>query len=304
MLQAFGLGVGAAGLGAFAAEIGTGDFDSAAHLEEAGAHAAADALFEGILARGGDELAVGEAGGLAFGRGIVEVVGGDDGGALFVVARVEHDADDVADPIGWFAGAEVVEDEDFDGANRIENRHFGGFAGRVVAGLDFFEEFAIVAEEAGVAAADQFFDGGYGEVSFAYAGGTHEEETFVGAGGKITRKSFGPIFGELEGLGVVGGPGFAVGEIGDVAFEVAMFIALGNVGARENAVGAVFHAAVAGDGEFTSAVGAGNQFVSGAAAELAIFEGHEFGSISKDRIRGRGGDGKRRCGRFVNRATE
>ena len=56
-------GVGAAGLGAFAAEIGGGDFDGAAHFEEAGTHAAADALFEGIFAHGGDELAVGAAGG-------------------------------------------------------------------------------------------------------------------------------------------------------------------------------------------------------------------------------------------------
>src|SRR5580704_14106298 len=99
------LGVGAAGLSALAAEIGGADFDGAAHFEEAGAHAAADALFEGIFARGGDEFAVGEAGGFAVRSRIVEIVGGDDGGALFVIAGVEDDADYVADPIGGFAGA-------------------------------------------------------------------------------------------------------------------------------------------------------------------------------------------------------
>ena len=70
------------------------------------------------------------------------------------------------------------------------------------------------------------------------------------------------------------GPGFAVDEIGDVTFEVAVFVALGDAGALENASGAVFHTAIAGDGEFTGAVWAGNELPSGAAAELAIFQGH------------------------------
>src|SRR5579862_2439429 len=114
--RAMRLSVSAASLGAFAAEIGGADLDGAAHFEEAGAHAAADALFEGVFARRGYEFAIGEARGFALGCGIVEVIGGDDGGALFVVAGVEDDADDVADPVGGFAGAEVVEDEDFYGS--------------------------------------------------------------------------------------------------------------------------------------------------------------------------------------------
>jgi hypothetical protein len=281
------LGVGAAGLGAFASKIGGADLDGAAHFEEARAHAAADALLEGIFARGGDELAVGETGGFTVGRGIVEIVGGDDGRAFFVVARVENDADNVADPVGGFAGAEVVEDEDFDGANRVEDGHLGGFAGGIVAGLDFFEEFAVVAEKAAVAADDELFDGGDGEMRFAYARGAHEEETFVGAAGKIARESFGVALGELERLRVLRGPGFAVGEIGDVAFEVAVFVAFGDAGALENASGAIFHAAIAGYGEFTGAVGTGNELPSGAAAELAIFEGHR-GRVERQDTRATG----------------
>ena len=83
------------------------------------------------------------------------------------------------------------------------------------------------------------------------------------------------------------GPGFAVDEIGDVTFEVAVLVSLGDVGSAQNAIGAIFHAAIAGDGEFTGAVGAGNELPSGAAAELAIFEGHRSCRSSKDRIRGR-----------------
>src|SRR5580704_2535650 len=74
-----------------------------------------------------------------------------------------------------------------------------------------------------------------------------------------------------------------------------MFVALGNVGAPQDEVGAVFHAAVAGDGEFTGAVGAGNEFVSGAAAELAIFEGHR-----ETEYEGAEETASERCGRFVN----
>ena len=48
------LSAGAAGLGAFAAEIGGDYFHSAAHFKEAGAHAAADSLVEGIFAGGHD----------------------------------------------------------------------------------------------------------------------------------------------------------------------------------------------------------------------------------------------------------
>jgi len=152
--RAVELGVGTAGLGAFAAKIGGAHFDGAAHFEESGTHAAADALFERVFTDGGNEPAPGAASGFAGGRGIVEVIRGDDGGALLVVTRVENDADDVADPVGGFAGAEIVEDEDFYGANRVEDRHFSGFAGRVVAGLDLFEEFAVIAEETGVTADD------------------------------------------------------------------------------------------------------------------------------------------------------
>src|SRR5208282_1275961 len=93
-------GAGAAGLGAFAAEVGGEDFNGATHFEEARAHAGANALVEGIFAGGHDEFSAGEARGFAFGGGIVVIVCRNDGGAAFVVAGIEDDADDVTNPVG------------------------------------------------------------------------------------------------------------------------------------------------------------------------------------------------------------
>src|SRR5579872_3844543 len=127
---------------------------------------------------------------------------------------------------------------------------------------------------------------------FTYAGWAHEEEALVRSAGEITCEGFGVALGEFERLRVLRGPGLAVGEISNVAFEIAVFIALGNPCTLEDATGAIFHAAVAGDGEFTSAVGAGDEFPSGAAAELAIFEGHRVrveGQNTRARRRGQAG---------------
>lgn len=183
------LGAGAAGLGAFAAEVRCNDFDGAAHLEEARAHAATDSFFEGIFAGWHDEFSAGEASGFAFLSRIVVVVRCDDGGAALVIASVENDADDVADPIGRLAGTEIIEDENFDGTDGLENAHFRGFAGGIVAGLDFLQEFAVIAEEAGVTATNEIFQGGDGEMSLANSRRAHEEEAFFGSTRIIANES-------------------------------------------------------------------------------------------------------------------
>ena len=132
---------GAAGLGAFPAEVGGDDFDGAAHFEEAGAHAAADALVEGIFAGGHDEFSAGEAGSFAFSGGIVVGVEfrGDDCGAAFVVAGVQNDADDVADPHSeGLLAPRSSRSKKFFRPDGFEDAHFGGFAGGIVASLNFF----------------------------------------------------------------------------------------------------------------------------------------------------------------------
>src|SRR5277367_1041857 len=129
---------GAAGLGAFAAEIGGDDFYRAAHFEEAGAHAAANSLVERIFADWHNQFSA-KPRWFAFSGGIVVVIRRDDRRAAFVVPSVQDNADDVADPIGRFASAEIVKDENFYGANGFENAHFRGLACWVIAALDFFQ---------------------------------------------------------------------------------------------------------------------------------------------------------------------
>src|SRR5579862_4867913 len=74
--------------------------------------------------------------------------------------------------------------------------------------------------------------------------------------------------------------------VGAVAFEVAVFVAFGDVGAFDDALGAVLHAAVAGYRHFAGSVEARDEFPAGAFAVRAILEGHG------DSIRLRGWNGK------------
>ena len=98
---------------------------------------------------------------------------------------------------------------------------------------------------------------------------------------------------------------FPVGEIGLVAFEVAMFVAFGDACTVHGEGGAFAGAAVAGHGEFAGTVGAGNELPAGSVARLAIFERHR-----RKHTGVRGGrqavGGLERCGRkeTVRIATE
>jgi 4-amino-4-deoxy-L-arabinose transferase-like glycosyltransferase len=106
-----------------AAEIVAVHFYHDTHFREARAHAFADAVAEGFVAhRAACAIdAVGRAAG-----GKVGVVGGDDGGALVVVARVENEGDGVPHPVSGLGGAQLVEDEDFGVENGPEDFHLCG----------------------------------------------------------------------------------------------------------------------------------------------------------------------------------
>src|SRR5579859_484562 len=264
-------GAGAAGLGAFAAEIGGDDFHGAAHFEEAGTHAAAYSLFERIFTSGHDELSAGKACGFAFLSRIVVVVCGDDGGEAVVVACIQDDADDVADPVGGLAGSEIVKGENFDGADRFENSHFGGFAGGVVTGLDFLQKFTVIAEEAGVSAADQIFQRRDSEMGFADARGAHEKKALLSGARVITNKSLSQQLGFFQGVCLLG----RCTDVGAVAFKIAVLVALGNVGALDDALGTLLHAAIAGDGDSAcGSVGTRDELPTRASAKRAILESH------------------------------
>src|SRR5215472_9138624 len=149
------LGSGAAGLAGFAAKIRRVYFDRAAHLEQTRAHASANAIAEGIFLYG-DALAARQSGRGSRGIALVKIIGGQDGHAPLVVTRIQYKPNNVEYPRGWFAGAEIVEHQQFHRADRLENAHLRRLARRIVAGLNFLEQLAVIAEEPGMAPANQF----------------------------------------------------------------------------------------------------------------------------------------------------
>ncbi len=112
--------------------------------------------------------------------GGVGVVGGDDGGALVVVAGVEDVGDGIPDPVGGLGRAELVEDKDFGFEDGSEDLQLGGGDLGVVAVLDLLEEVAVVDEEAVCAAlGDQGPEDSDGEMGLAYADGAGDEQALA-----------------------------------------------------------------------------------------------------------------------------
>src|SRR5215472_3912422 len=145
------LSSGAAGLAGFAAKIRRVDFDRAAHLEQTRANASAEGIF-----LYGDALATRQSGRGSRGIALVKIIGGQDGHAPLVVTRIQYKPNNVEYPRGWFAGAEIVQHQQFHRADRLENAHLRRLARRIVAGLNFLEQLAVIAEEPGMAPANQF----------------------------------------------------------------------------------------------------------------------------------------------------
>src|SRR5579883_1956146 len=187
----------AAGLADFAAKVGGKHFNGAAHFVKPRTHACADTIRKSIFANG-DALAPRSLQRLRGAFRFIEIICREDGHAAFVVTPVEHQADDIEHPRGGLAGAEVVEHEDFRRSNRIENAHLRGFARRIVAGLNFLEQFAIVAEETVMTAPNQLLERSNGEMSLADAGRTHQQQPFFRGAGIIAHESLRQHFRVLK----------------------------------------------------------------------------------------------------------
>src|SRR5579863_8133147 len=132
---------------------------------------------------------------------------------------------------------------------------------------------------------------------FSHARWAHEQQAFFAGAGIFADESLRVHVRALERLRVLRGPDFAVGEISDVAFEVAMLVAFGDASAVHHEGSAFAGAAIAGDGKFSGSVGAGDQLPAGSLAELAILERHR----RNEHTGARGGQqelrGVERCGR-------
>src|SRR3989442_14186193 len=87
--------LGAPSVCLFAAKVGRGDFQRAAHLIQSRAHTGSDALLQGIFARRRNQFTVRKSRGFAFRHGVIEIVRRDNSGAVLVVSRVQDNSNDV-----------------------------------------------------------------------------------------------------------------------------------------------------------------------------------------------------------------
>src|SRR5262245_60733160 len=111
-------------------------------------------------------------------------------------------------------------------------------------------------------------------MSLANSGRAHQQEAFVIAGRIFVDESLSDNFRTFQRLRVLRRPDFSVGEIGDVAFKIAMFVALGDPGAIHASRCAFPVAAVARHGKFSRTTFARDELPARSLAELAIFERH------------------------------
>src|SRR5277367_5040702 len=82
---------------------------------------------------------------------------------------------------------------------------------------------------------------------FADARGSHQEQTLFGGARVIANESLGQQLGPFQGVGLLGGGAY----VRAVAFKIAVLIALGDVGALDDTLCAILHAAITSDGNFT-----------------------------------------------------
>ena len=112
--------------------------------------------------------------------GQIVKIGGNDGGAIVVVARIEDKADRVPDPFGWLDCSQFVECQHLGLEDRPQNFQFGGVHGIVVRVLDFLQQLAVIIKQAGNALADdQLLDHPDSEMRLAHANRPDQQQSSV-----------------------------------------------------------------------------------------------------------------------------
>src|SRR5207247_10263423 len=89
-------------------------------------------------------------------------------------------ADSIPNPLGRFYGAEFIENQDLGLEDRTQHLEFSRPYRFVIRILNFFEQLAIIIEEATDAFAENnFFNDSYGKVCFADPNRADEEQAAV-----------------------------------------------------------------------------------------------------------------------------
>src|SRR5262245_53665713 len=111
-------------------------------------------------------------------------------------------------------------------------------------------------------------------MSLANSGRAHQQKPFVIPGRIFVDESLPNQLRALQRLRVLRRPDFSVGQIGDVALKIAVFVAFGDARAIHAPGSAFTVAAVARHGKFPRTIFARDELPTSSLAELAIFEWH------------------------------
>ena len=86
----------------------------------------------------------------------IEIIRCQQRDALFVVSGIEDVPDGFQRPRRRLAGAEIVEEQNIGRQHGLEHAEFAGLAFRIVAALNFLEQFAVIVEKSRDARAKRF----------------------------------------------------------------------------------------------------------------------------------------------------
>jgi hypothetical protein len=109
--------------------------------------------------------------------GVVIEIGGNDGGAVVVVAGIQNQAHRVPDPFRRFDCAQFVEHQHFGVEHGPQNVEFGGIHRGVIGVLDFLKQFPIIVEQTrNTPGQDQVLDDPSRQVGLAHADLADDEQ--------------------------------------------------------------------------------------------------------------------------------
>ncbi len=154
----------------------------------------------------------------------IQIVGGQQCHALFVVTLVQDVAHGFERPVGGFARSDIVDQQDLGLQHRLEHAHFADRMIGIVAGLNLLQQFAVIVKARSRGRAASVPQCGYGQMRLARAARSHQQDSRFAAGGIVSRERFDDHARLRQPAVPGGGIGLALPKFGVEVFEIAMLV--------------------------------------------------------------------------------